>query len=89
MSVSNVVRLNTYTTDVDALLEHSGVIGERTGAAPLLSRNSMGAPETSFGRGRGYFLDASKCGLVPEAWSVTSTTRLISGTASVMATSTP
>ena len=39
----------------------------------------MGAPETSFGRGRGCFLDAWKCGLVPEAWSVTSTTRLISG----------
>jgi len=36
-----------------------------------------------------YFLAASKYGLVPLAWSVTSTTRVISGAASVMATSIP
>jgi enamine deaminase RidA (YjgF/YER057c/UK114 family) len=33
MSWSNVVRLNFYTTDVDAFFEHAGVLGERTGAA--------------------------------------------------------
>ena len=37
----------------------------------------------------GYFLACSKYGLVPEAWSVTSTTRSISGTAWVIATSMP
>ncbi len=37
----------------------------------------------------GYFLAGSKYGLVPEAWSVTSTTRSISETASVIATSMP
>jgi len=36
-----------------------------------------------------YFLAASKYGLVPLAWSVTSTTRVISGAAPVMATSIP
>ena len=36
-----------------------------------------------------YFLAASKYGLVPVAWSVTSTTRVISGTIPVMATSIP
>jgi hypothetical protein len=36
-----------------------------------------------------YFLAASKYGLVPLAWSVTSTTRVISGTAPMMATSIP
>jgi hypothetical protein len=36
-----------------------------------------------------YFLAASKYGLVPLAWSVTSTTRVISGAALVMATSIP
>jgi len=36
-----------------------------------------------------YFLAASKNGLVPEAWSVTSTTARISGTAWVIATSMP
>jgi hypothetical protein len=39
--------------------------------------------------GTGYFLACSKYGLVPEAWSVTSTTRLISETAWVIATSMP
>ncbi len=37
----------------------------------------------------GYFLACSKYGLVPEAWSVTSTTWMISGTAWVIATSMP
>jgi hypothetical protein len=39
--------------------------------------------------GTGYFLACSKYGLVPEAWSVTSTTRSISETAWVIATSMP
>ena len=38
---------------------------------------------------RRYFLAVSKYGLVPLAWSVTSTTRVISGAAPVMATSIP
>jgi enamine deaminase RidA (YjgF/YER057c/UK114 family) len=33
MTLSNVVRLNFYTTDVDAFFEHAGVLAERTGAA--------------------------------------------------------
>lgn len=33
MSLSNVVRLNFYTTDVDAFFEHSHVLGERLGQA--------------------------------------------------------
>jgi len=33
MSLSNVVRLNTYTTDVDASIQHGAVMGQRTGAA--------------------------------------------------------
>ncbi|HEV8650097.1 MAG TPA: RidA family protein [Actinomycetes bacterium] len=33
MSLSNVVRLNTYTTDVDAFIQHGAVLGQRTGAA--------------------------------------------------------
>ena len=37
----------------------------------------------------GYFLAGSKYGLVPAAWSVTSTTRSISETAWVIATSIP
>jgi hypothetical protein len=37
----------------------------------------------------GYFLACSKYGLVPEAWSVTSTTRSISETVWVIATSMP
>jgi enamine deaminase RidA (YjgF/YER057c/UK114 family) len=32
MGLSNVVRLNFYTTDVDAFFEHAGVLAERTGA---------------------------------------------------------
>jgi enamine deaminase RidA (YjgF/YER057c/UK114 family) len=33
MSFSNLVRLNYYTTDPDALFPHMGIIGERLGAA--------------------------------------------------------
>lgn len=33
MSLSNLVRLNIYTTDVDVLLEHWGVLASRLGAA--------------------------------------------------------
>jgi len=33
MSLANVVRLNIYTTDVDVLFEHFGVLAARTGAA--------------------------------------------------------
>jgi enamine deaminase RidA (YjgF/YER057c/UK114 family) len=33
MTLANVVRLNFYTTDVDALLQHFAVLGERTAAA--------------------------------------------------------
>jgi enamine deaminase RidA (YjgF/YER057c/UK114 family) len=33
MSLANVVRLNFYTTDVDAFLANAAVLGERTGAA--------------------------------------------------------
>jgi enamine deaminase RidA (YjgF/YER057c/UK114 family) len=33
MSLSNVVRLNFYTTDVDAFFANAAALGERTGAA--------------------------------------------------------
>jgi enamine deaminase RidA (YjgF/YER057c/UK114 family) len=33
MGLSNVVRLNTYTTDVDAFIQHAAVLRQRTGAA--------------------------------------------------------
>jgi enamine deaminase RidA (YjgF/YER057c/UK114 family) len=33
MSLSNVVRLNFYTTDVDAFVANAGVLAERTSAA--------------------------------------------------------
>jgi len=36
MSLGDVVQLNIYTTDVDALLQHAGVLGERTGAAGVM-----------------------------------------------------
>ena len=36
MSLENVVRLNTYTTDVDAFIQHPAVLGERTGAAGVM-----------------------------------------------------
>ena len=33
MGLANLVRLNIYTTDVDGLFEHYGVLAARTGAA--------------------------------------------------------
>ena len=33
MTLANMVRLNFYTTDVDALFENQGVVAERLGAA--------------------------------------------------------
>lgn len=33
MTLANVVRLNLYTTDVDAFLANAGALAERTGAA--------------------------------------------------------
>ena len=33
MNLSNVVRLNIYTTDVDGMFEHYGTLAERLGAA--------------------------------------------------------
>ena len=33
MSLANVVRLNVYTTDVDLLFQHYGVLASRLGAA--------------------------------------------------------
>ena len=35
MGLGNVVRLNIYTTDVDSLFEHYGVLAARTGAAQV------------------------------------------------------
>jgi enamine deaminase RidA (YjgF/YER057c/UK114 family) len=36
MSLGDVVRLNMYTTDVDAFIQHAAVLGERTGAAGIM-----------------------------------------------------
>ena len=36
MSLGDVVRLNMYTTDVDAFVQHAAVLGERTGAAGVM-----------------------------------------------------
>jgi hypothetical protein len=64
------------------------------GPAARRSNASM-RPSRPRGRGSstaartGYFLACSKYGLVPEAWSVTSTTRSISETVWVIATSMP
>jgi enamine deaminase RidA (YjgF/YER057c/UK114 family) len=35
MGLANLVRLNIYTTDVDAFFEHYGVLAARTGAAQV------------------------------------------------------
>ena len=35
MSLSNLVRLNVYTTDVDLLFQHYGVLASRLGAAKV------------------------------------------------------
>lgn len=41
MSLADVVRLNVYTTDVDALFEHYGVLGARLGAAQVAPATTM------------------------------------------------
>lgn len=41
MSLSNVVRLNFYTTDVDAYLQNARVMGERTGAAGVAPAGTL------------------------------------------------
>lgn len=51
MTLSNVVRLNFYTTDVDAFLQNVALLGERLGAAnvmppgTLLGVNRLAFPE--------------------------------------------
>lgn len=41
MSVADLVRLTVYTTDVDLLLEHYGVLASRLGAAGVAPPTSM------------------------------------------------
>lgn len=41
MSLSNLVRLNVYTTDVDALFPHYGVLAGRLGAAGVSPTTTM------------------------------------------------
>ena len=41
MTLSNIVRLNTYTTDVDSLLENYGVLGERLGTANVMPPGTL------------------------------------------------
>ncbi|WP_127795270.1 RidA family protein [Agromyces sp. LHK192] len=41
MSLANLVRLNVYTTDVDALLPHYGVLAARLGAAGVAPTTTM------------------------------------------------
>ncbi|MDW4572453.1 RidA family protein [Microbacterium sp. M3] len=41
MSLSNLVRLNVYTTDVDALFPHYGVLAGRLGAAGAAPTTTM------------------------------------------------
>src|SRR4051812_29894805 len=41
MPLANVVRLNFYTTDVDAFLANSAVLGERTGAAGVAPAGTL------------------------------------------------
>ena len=41
MSLANLVRLNIYTTDVDALFPHYGVLAERLGAAGVAPTTTM------------------------------------------------
>lgn len=41
MSLANVVRLNVYTTDVDALFPHYGVLAGRLGAAGVAPTTTM------------------------------------------------
>ncbi|UGT45704.1 RidA family protein [Nocardia yamanashiensis] len=41
MSLANVVRLNVYTTDVDQLFEHYGILAARLGAAGVAPATTM------------------------------------------------
>ncbi|WP_139417995.1 RidA family protein [Agromyces laixinhei] len=41
MSLANLVRLNVYTTDVDALFPHYGVLAARLGAAGVAPATTM------------------------------------------------
>ncbi|WP_211215961.1 RidA family protein [Catelliglobosispora koreensis] len=41
MSLANLVRLNVYTTDVDGLFEHYGVLASRLGAAGVAPPTTM------------------------------------------------
>jgi enamine deaminase RidA (YjgF/YER057c/UK114 family) len=41
MSLANLVRLNVYTTDVDLLFQHYGVLAERLGAAEVVPTTTM------------------------------------------------
>lgn len=41
MSLASLVRLNVYTTDVDALLPHYGVLAGRLGAAGVAPTTTM------------------------------------------------
>ena len=41
MSLANLVRLNVYTTDVDRLVEHYGMLASRLGAAGVAPTTTM------------------------------------------------
>jgi enamine deaminase RidA (YjgF/YER057c/UK114 family) len=41
MSLANLVRLNVYTTDVDLLFQHYGVLASRLGAARVTPTTTM------------------------------------------------
>ncbi|MFD8500680.1 RidA family protein [Amycolatopsis sp. NPDC059657] len=41
MSLANLVRLNVYTTDVDLLFQHYGVLASRLGAARVAPATTM------------------------------------------------
>lgn len=41
MSLANLVRLNVYTTDVDLLFQHYGVMASRLGAATVAPATTM------------------------------------------------
>lgn len=41
MSLANLVRLNVYTTDVDQLFQHYGVLAARLGAAGVAPTSTM------------------------------------------------
>lgn len=41
MSLTNLVRLNVYTTDVDLLFQHYGMLASRLGAARVAPTTTM------------------------------------------------